>query len=89
MEDKEFTVVDGKDMDVGGEAAVPDVALERIALQEALDGLPEQEQKIIQLRYFQNQSQRETAKELGISQSQVSRLEKQAFERIRKLTIIS
>ena len=84
MADKEFTVVDGKDMGVGGEASIPDVAPERIALQEALDGLPEQEKKIIQLRYFQNKSQRETAKELGISQSQVSRLEKRALEYIRK-----
>jgi RNA polymerase sporulation-specific sigma factor len=46
--------------------------------------LSERERKIIDMRYYKNKTQMEIASEIGISQAQVSRLEKGALERIRK-----
>lgn len=58
--------------------------LEDIALREALSKLGERERKIINLRFFRGKTQMEIAGEIGISQAQVSRLEKGALERIRR-----
>ena len=58
--------------------------LENIALREAMKHLNEREKKIIQLRYYKNKTQMEIAEEIGISQAQVSRLEKGALEHMRK-----
>lgn len=58
--------------------------LEQIALKEAIDGLSERERKIIRLRFFEGRTQMEVAKEIKISQAQVSRLEKGALAQIRK-----
>ena len=58
--------------------------LENIALKEAMKKLSERERKIIDMRYYKNKTQTEIAEEIGISQAQVSRLEKGALERIRK-----
>lgn len=58
--------------------------LERIALREAINGLNEREQRIVQLRFFEGRTQMEVAQEIHISQAQVSRLEKGALQRIRK-----
>ena len=58
--------------------------LENIALKEAMKTLNERERKIINLRYYKNKTQMEIAEEIGISQAQVSRLEKGALERMRK-----
>ncbi len=58
--------------------------LENIALSEALDSLGERERKIIDMRFYKNKTQMEIAEEIGISQAQVSRLEKGALERMRK-----
>lgn len=58
--------------------------LEDIALREALKTLPERERAIIGMRFFKGKTQMEIASEIGISQAQVSRLEKGALERIRK-----
>ncbi len=58
--------------------------LENIALREAVRTLTEREQKIIRLRYFADKTQMEIASEIGISQAQVSRLEKAALEKLRK-----
>ena len=58
--------------------------LEDIALSEALKRLPERERTIISLRFYRGKTQMEIADEIGISQAQVSRLEKGALERIRK-----
>ena len=57
---------------------------EHVALREALDRLNERERKILQLRYFEGKTQTEISKEVGISQAQVSRLEKNAIGTIRK-----
>ncbi len=58
--------------------------LENIALREAVRTLNDREQKIIRLRYFADKTQMEIASEIGISQAQVSRLEKAALEKLRK-----
>lgn len=58
--------------------------LDHIALKDAVDKLPEREKKILALRFFQGKTQMEVSTEVGISQAQVSRLEKNALEQIRK-----
>lgn len=58
--------------------------LEDIALKEAMKTLNKREQSIINMRYYGGKTQMEIASEIGISQAQVSRLEKSAFERIRR-----
>ena len=58
--------------------------LENIVLKEAMKKLSERERKIINLRFYQNRTQMEIASEIGISQAQVSRLEKGALEKIKK-----
>ena len=58
--------------------------LENIALKEAMSNLSERERTIINLRFYRNKTQMEIAEEIGISQAQVSRLEKGALERMRK-----
>ena len=61
-----------------------EVWLEDIALKEAMKSLTEREKSIINMRYYGGKTQMEIASAIGISQAQVSRLEKGAFERIRK-----
>ena len=61
-----------------------DVWLENIAVAEALKKLSERERSIINMRFFRGKTQMEIADEIGISQAQVSRIEKSALERIRK-----
>lgn len=56
---------------------------ERIALYEALKQVPERELEVVKLRYFDGRTQIEISREVGISQAQVSRLEKSALQRIR------
>lgn len=58
--------------------------LENIALSEALGRLGERERRIIDMRFYKNKTQMEIAEEIGISQAQVSRLEKGALERMRR-----
>ncbi|MBE6576563.1 MAG: RNA polymerase sporulation sigma factor SigG [Ruminococcaceae bacterium] len=61
-----------------------EVWLENIALKEAIRSLDERQRTIITMRYYNNKTQMEIAKEIGISQAQVSRLEKGALENMRK-----
>ena len=58
--------------------------LEDIALKEAISRLPPKERSVISGRYYGGKTQMEIAEEIGISQAQVSRIEKSAIERIRK-----
>jgi len=58
--------------------------IENIALEEAVKNLNEREKSILKLRFYQGKTQMEVAGEIGISQAQVSRLEKGALIRIRK-----
>ena len=55
-----------------------------IAINDAINQLNEREKKIIKMRYFECKTQMETASEMGISQAQVSRLEKCALKQMRK-----
>ena len=61
-----------------------DAWLEDIALKEAMKKLSPRELKIVRLRFFRGKTQTEIASEIGISQAQVSRIEKAALERIKK-----
>ena len=66
------------------EDADDDLWLEDIALKEAIAKLSEKERRIIAARFWGGKTQMEIAGEIGISQAQVSRLEKGAYEKIRK-----
>lgn len=55
-----------------------------IALTEAIATLNEREKRILLLRFYRGKTQTEVSAEIGISQAQVSRLEKGALEKIRK-----
>ena len=56
---------------------------ERVALGEAIEKLGERERKILYLRYYEGKTQTEISEEVGISQAQVSRLEKNALQNIK------
>lgn len=58
--------------------------LENIAVSEAMKKLSDREKSIITMRFYRGKTQMEIADEIGISQAQVSRIEKSALERIRK-----
>lgn len=58
--------------------------LEQIALREAIAKLSDREKRILSLRFFQGKTQMEVSTEVGISQAQVSRLEKNALRQIKK-----
>lgn len=58
--------------------------LENLAVSEALRRLTEREQRILRMRFFEGRTQMEVAGEIGISQAQVSRLEKNALQHMRK-----
>jgi len=58
--------------------------LESIALREALKKLGDRERRIVEMRFFAGKTQMEIAEEIGISQAQVSRLEKGALSKMRK-----
>lgn len=57
--------------------------VEVISLQEAMDRLDSRERHIIELRFYEGKTQMEVASEIGISQAQVSRLEKNALKSMR------
>lgn len=61
-----------------------EVWLENIAISEAMKHLGKREQHILDLRFFKGKTQMEVADEIGISQAQVSRLEKNALKSMRK-----
>lgn len=59
--------------------------LERIALRQAVDRLPEREELVIKLRYYHSLTQDRVSKVLGVSQVQVSRIEKKALAHLKEL----
>ena len=63
--------------------------MERIALREAISTLGAREKRILALRFFDGKTQMEVASEVGISQAQVSRLEKNAIATLRKAICVS
>ncbi|HHT98224.1 MAG TPA: RNA polymerase sporulation sigma factor SigF [Clostridiales bacterium] len=58
--------------------------VDRIALQEIIDSLGDKEKEIIKQRYYNNKTQTDIAKTLGISQVQVSRIEKRVLQEMRE-----
>lgn len=57
--------------------------IDELLIKDAINKLPEREKNIIELRFLEGKTQMEVAQEVGISQAQVSRLEKGAIERIK------
>lgn len=66
------------------ESQSDEIWTERVALREAMEKLSDRERKILLLRYYEGKTQTEISAEVGISQAQVSRLEKNALGSIRK-----
>lgn len=69
---------------LGDQKNTDDNWTEKVALSTALDKLDGREKKIIYLRYFEGKTQTEISKEVGISQAQVSRLEKNALKEMEQ-----
>lgn len=66
------------------DSGTEEMMVEKIALRAAVRNLPEQEEKTILLRFFKGMTQQQCAKVLGVSQVQVSRLEKRALTKLRE-----
>ena len=58
--------------------------VEKIALRQAVSSLPDRERTVIQLRYFHALTQQRVAKVMGVSQVQVSRIEKKAISLLKE-----
>ena len=58
--------------------------IERVALREAIEALPERERQVVSLRYFHDMTQEAASRVLGVSQVQVSRIERRAVQRLRE-----
>ena len=58
--------------------------VERIAVRQVVESLPEREKMVIQLRYYHGLTQQRVAKVMNVSQVQVSRIEKKALEKLRE-----
>lgn len=69
--------------DVLADTQTEDRLVERIALREAISKLPERQRTVIRLRYFHGLTQERIAKLLGVSQVQISRIEKKALGELR------
>ena len=65
-----------------GDESSEEGMIERLALREAIDALPEREKMTILLRFFKGMTQQQAAHILGVSQVQVSRLERRAIEKL-------
>lgn len=70
--------------DTIGEDNTPEM-IQRIALQEMLDRLPPFERELIERRYFLEQTQTSIARELGMTQVQISRMESKILKRLREM----
>ena len=62
-----------------------DGVVERLTLRSAISALPEREQQVLLLRYYKGLTQAQSAKVLGVSQVQISRLERRAVDRLRQI----
>ena len=67
-----------------GTEGMEEGVVERLALRGAVEALPERERQVIFLRYYKNLTQEKTAKVLGVSQVQISRIERKAMGRLRQ-----
>ena len=77
--DSAYTLMDLAEDDTNIEETV----LNKIMVQQSMDMLESKERKIINLRYFKNKTQSQVAKEMGMTQVQVSRLEKKILNSMR------
>ena len=68
-----------------GEEGREDALVEQLDLRSAIARLPERERTVIDLRYFRAFTQERTARVIGVSQVQVSRIERRAVERLRRM----
>ncbi len=68
-----------------GDYGAEERLVEHVALRAAIEQLPEREKQVIALRYFHGMTQQASARVLGVSQVQVSRLERRAVDRLRTL----
>jgi RNA polymerase sporulation-specific sigma factor len=68
-----------------GDYGLEERLLERVSLREAVASLPEREREVISLRFFHDMTQDAAARVLGVSQVQVSRVERRAVEKLREL----
>lgn len=68
-----------------GDEGMEEGVLEKLALREAVKSLPDREGQVVALRYFRGLTQDKTAHILGVSQVQVSRIERKAMARLREL----
>ena len=66
-------------------SASDDILIEQIALSDAIKKLGDREKRILSMRYFDGKTQMEVASMIDISQAQVSRLEKAALDKIKKM----
>ena len=67
-----------------GSDGMEDEVVERLTLRAAIDQLPERERKVIFLRFYKNLTQDRVARVLGVSQVQVSRIERRAIGHLRQ-----
>ena len=80
---------DGKEISL--KERIPDVKneeeelIDKLFLEQLMEGLDKRDKELIVLRYFENKTQTQVAKSLGISQVQVSRLEKRILRRMKEL----
>ena len=77
-------VIELEDQIASSEAIVDEWSRDSM-IKKAIKSLSKRERSIIEERYFKNKTQVEIAEELGISQAQVSRLEKNALQRMREI----
>ena len=68
-----------------GDEGMEEELLEKLALREAVRTLPERERQVVALRYFRGLTQEKSARILGVSQVQVSRIERKAMAQLREL----
>lgn len=67
-----------------GDEGMEERVVEQVALRDAISHLPEREQTVLLLRYWRGYTQSRTAKVIGVSQVQVSRIERRAIEELRR-----
>lgn len=68
-----------------GTGGMEEDVVERLTLRSAMEELPERERQVLLLRYYKNLTQIQCARVLGVSQVQISRLERRAVDRLRKI----
>ena len=67
-----------------GQESFEEDVLERETLRRAVSALPDRERQVVLLRYYRGFTQDRTARVMGVSQVQISRMERRAMERLRR-----